>query len=431
MGLYNLWYYFPNSPIQLPKNIFVSATTPPTGVVHEVALTLTNTQTSQVTAGTPVSLDINWTTWNKYSSSGKEWVAKNLTNVMFYDSEGSGTGQPLNAWMEGCSNSTITGTASYATACNWTYTNSQVWLKLNATGIPASTTIIVYLGFLSNTTNNFNTAANGCTDCWGKLLTSPRHTESTTMELRSFQRTQILQEPRRPRVSAKVFLAARESARHTLSENNGLNFTITTSVAGAGFPTGIQAYFSFTIQNTQSSPIPTGSTVSISVPWGQYSPYAASNYQNVEFFNSSKYSMNAWLDGTSNGIGTVWLKLTGPISASTTNTYYIAFYSTGTNFFNSAGPWGEYPTATGTYGQYDDGSHVFAFYTNFAGSSLPAGWTTSSFGGGTSADAFYVSEALAMDFNSTTMAELPLGSDKHRIWLSCLHYKHVQRHCTN
>ena len=35
------WSYFPNSPIQLPKNIFVSATTPPTGVVHEVALTLT------------------------------------------------------------------------------------------------------------------------------------------------------------------------------------------------------------------------------------------------------------------------------------------------------------------------------------------------------------------------------------------------------
>ena len=94
-----------------------------------------------------------------------------------------------------------------------------------------------------------------------------------------------------------------------LSENNGLNFTIRTSVAGAGFPTGIQAYFSFTIQNTQSSPIPTGSTVSISVPWGQYSPYVASNYQNVEFFNSSRYSMNAWLDGTSNGIGTVWLKL--------------------------------------------------------------------------------------------------------------------------
>ena len=47
MGLYNLSVLLSELTNSITLNIFVSATSPPSGVVHEVALTLTNTQTSR------------------------------------------------------------------------------------------------------------------------------------------------------------------------------------------------------------------------------------------------------------------------------------------------------------------------------------------------------------------------------------------------
>ena len=613
MGFYNLQGILP---YHLPKNIFVSATTPPTGVVNEVAMTLTNTQSSAVSAGTPVSLDVNWTQFNRYNSAHRNWVAPNLENVMFYDSEGSGTGQPLNAWIEGCSNSTISATSPYSTTgCTWGYQHSVVWLKLNATGIPATTTITVYLGFLANTTNNFNTAANGCTDCWGEApyvdgtqtginiihdwsfddntgttatdnvssggapgtlsggtppfwtttgckfghcmtfstantnyvdfgtsaFGSPPYTlqmwfsfssapatstcyglalfvggnldicntagvvkaqlgglgpatttdgtslaistlyfvsayvsgtgasqtqgislngDAYTTSSGTITITNELQVGRdatpnycnciidNVEMESSIQTLSKTKATHSdaypqhqygiydtgsqvfstytnfggtaapagfaqsitgstnlgtsyLNENNGLNFTISTSVIGSGFPSGVVAFFTFTIQNSQSSAIPGSASVPLYVNWGQYAPYVAGNYQNVEFFDHQVHPLNAWLQtnvGTNGGTtGTVWLQLNSTgIPASTTFTYYIAFYSTATNKFSSSGPWGEAPTLSGTYGQYDDGSHVFPFYDNFAGSSLSGtNWNTPVNVGSTSVDnTEYVNEGV-------------------------------------
>ena len=42
--------------------------------------------------------------------------------------------------------------------------------------------------------------------------------------------------------------------------------------------------------------------------------------------------------------------------------------------------WGKYPTATGTYGEYDNGANVFKHYWNFAGTSVPGDWNTSQVG---------------------------------------------------
>jgi len=61
---------------------------------------------------------------------------------------------------------------------------------------------------------------------------------------------------------------------------------------------------------------------------------------------------------------------------------YMVFQSTATNFDDNY--WGEAPSLSGTYGQYDNGANVFTFYDNFAGNSLSGKWTTIKSGSGVS-----------------------------------------------
>ena len=46
----------------------------------------------------------------------------------------------------------------------------------------------------------------------------------------------------------------------------------------------------------------------------------------------------------------------------------MVFQTVSTNFDKNY--WGEAPSLSGTYGQYDNGANVFTFYDNFAGASL-------------------------------------------------------------
>jgi hypothetical protein len=41
--------------------------------------------------------------------------------------------------------------------------------------------------------------------------------------------------------------------------------------------------------------------------------------------------------------------------------------------------WGEAPTLSSTYAQYDNGANVFNYYDNFAGTSIPSGWSGDSY----------------------------------------------------
>lgn len=78
----------------------------------------------------------------------------------------------------------------------------------------------------------------------------------------------------------------------------------------------------------------------------------------------------------------IWVKLNSNIPASGTQTIYLIFFAQSTNNYSPSGDWGAYPTLTSTYGQYDNGATVFSYYTNFAGTSLPSGWTaTADFSG--------------------------------------------------
>ena len=52
----------------------------------------------------------------------------------------------------------------------------------------------------------------------------------------------------------------------------------------------------------------------------------------------------------------------------------MGFAPTSTNLFNNVND-GEAPQLSSTYAEYDDGANVFTNYWNFAGTSLPSGWT--------------------------------------------------------
>ena len=128
-----------------------------------------------------------------------------------------------------------------------------------------------------------------------------------------------------------------------------------------------------------------------------YSTYEATNLGNVRFCLDSACAtpLDAWLEscsstcstsGSSSTSATAWVNLSShTISAGGTLTIYMVFYSTSTNFDDNY--WGEAPTLSGTYGQYDNGANVFSDYGAFQGSSLPTGWSLSgaaSYVGGTS-----------------------------------------------
>ncbi|MCL4396951.1 DUF2341 domain-containing protein [Candidatus Parvarchaeota archaeon] len=68
-----------------------------------------------------------------------------------------------------------------------------------------------------------------------------------------------------------------------------------------------------------------------------------------------------------------WIKL-GSIPAGSSKSIYAAIAPNSTNLFNG-NTVGEAPNLSKTYGEYDNGVDVFNNYWNFAGSSLPSGWT--------------------------------------------------------
>jgi len=73
-----------------------------------------------------------------------------------------------------------------------------------------------------------------------------------------------------------------------------------------------------------------------------------------------------------------WLNIAGTISAGATQTVYMIFADRGTTVWDGTLT-GVAPQWTSTYGQYDNGASIFNNYWNFAGTSLPSGWTTTSY----------------------------------------------------
>jgi len=113
----------------------VAATSAPADIVYSVPITLTNTQSVATFAPYQqmISLDSS-----KYSS----YEASNLQNVEFYTS----TGSVIPSWLESGDSSSSSHTV--------------YWLNL-PNGIPAKSSVTIYLGFASTTTNLFNSQTTG------------------------------------------------------------------------------------------------------------------------------------------------------------------------------------------------------------------------------------------------------------------------------
>jgi len=173
---------------------------------------------------------------------------------------------------------------------------------------------------------------------------------------------------------------------------------ISGSQASFPVPTGVVSYVPITLSNDQSSATPNNFQQNLTVNWSSYASYVNSSVSNVEFFDASGKTLNAWCEiGYSPSVGatgcynnvtsTVWVNLgSNVVPANGELTIYLGFLPISTNNMGNSiiSVWGESPylseyspsnTVIGTYGQYDDGANVFGFYDNFAGTSLSSKWT--------------------------------------------------------
>jgi len=149
----------------------------------------------------------------------------------------------------------------------------------------------------------------------------------------------------------------------------------------SSLPSGITEYVPITLQNSQTSNTPTPFQQMIQINEGNYASYITynGNFANFEFFTQSGAVLPAWIESNNSGTLTAWVNLPNGIPASSSLTIYLGFASKTTNLLSSSGTSGigEAPQLSSTYAQYDDGASVFNNYWNFAGTSLPSGWTSS------------------------------------------------------
>src|SRR5579872_313736 len=142
---------------------------------------------------------------------------------------------------------------------------------------------------------------------------------------------------------------------------NGLQFGATANTGGTS-TSAINAYVSITLTNSQTSATPATFQQKVTFNPSSYSTYEASSLGNIRFCVDTMCSnkLFAWLESctpsctTSATSASVWVKLTSSISASGgTLTIYMVFLPTTTTFDGNY--WGEAPTLSGSYAQYDNG----------------------------------------------------------------------------
>ncbi len=144
-------------------------------------------------------------------------------------------------------------------------------------------------------------------------------------------------------------------------------------------PANIQSYAPLTISNNQNVSV-SNFQQRVNVPSSVFTGYAntasGTAFQNVEFFYANGTVIPSWLENYTSSNALYWIKLPS-VPVETSFTVYLGFASTSTNLFNTVND-GEAPQLSSTYAEYDDGVNVFNNYWNFAGTSLPSGWTAGS-----------------------------------------------------
>ncbi|MEM3744669.1 MAG: hypothetical protein QW759_02400, partial [Candidatus Micrarchaeaceae archaeon] len=163
--------------------------------------------------------------------------------------------------------------------------------------------------------------------------------------------------------------------------------------APAATPANVLYYFPIVLYNNQQStatPAPFQQFIPVNaLNYTQYMTYN-SNFANFEYFYSNSMIIPSWIESNQSHTIATWVNIANGIPAGNFITIYLGFASNTLNLLSSSGTSGigEAPqltcgplssaTATSscaTYGAYDDGASVFNNYWNFAGNTLPSGWT--------------------------------------------------------
>ena len=155
--------------------------------------------------------------------------------------------------------------------------------------------------------------------------------------------------------------------------------TVSTSSTST-IPSGIVAYAPITLNNAEATATPAPFQQMVNITESSYSSYLAynNNLANFEYFYHNGTIIPSWIESNTTGKLITWINLKSGIPASSNTIIYVGFASKSTNLLSNSGTSGigEAPQLPSTYAQYDDGSSVFNNYWNFAGTSLPSGWTT-------------------------------------------------------
>jgi len=133
-----------------------------------------------------------------------------------------------------------------------------------------------------------------------------------------------------------------------------------------------------TITNNQSSATPAPFQQQIVINPSNYSSYLTSNLSNANFQDGNGNILDSWLESGNSNTSTstiYWVNLPNGIPANSSVTIYYHIYAKNVNVLNTTNT-GEAPQLSSTYGQYDNGANVFNNYWNFAGTSLPASFTS-------------------------------------------------------
>jgi hypothetical protein len=172
----------------------------------------------------------------------------------------------------------------------------------------------------------------------------------------------------------------------------GLVFILLTSglilMPGVSFATSPVSYVPIQLKNSQTTATPQNFSQLLIVNWSMYQSYLNSNVSNVRFYSSNSLTASSelygWIETNNTTSATeshVWVNLTDNIiPASGTLTIYMAFLPLTSSWSIH---WGLAPQLSSTYGKFDNGPHVFLYYSNFSGTTL-TGWSTfGSFSGST------------------------------------------------
>ena len=174
-------------------------------------------------------------------------------------------------------------------------------------------------------------------------------------------------------------------------------------------PPGMEFAIPVTVTNNQGISTNASMPELLYVDWSTYQTYLAPTLSNIEFFTTNFVPLYAWIENNATSTATasnVWVNLGNDIiPAHSSITIYIGIFHTSTDNFGINAYLGLAPWLTSTYGQADNGNHVFSDYWNFSGSSLPSGFVAGSATGKSGGGTYYVHNGIYINGTDSLIGE--------------------------